>query len=46
MTEITWTRCVKNKKELHIFEKEINILRIIESKKAIWSGHILRRHCL
>jgi hypothetical protein len=46
MTEIIWNRCVKNRKELHIFEKEINFLRRIKDKKAIWSGHILRRNCL
>ena len=45
-TEIIWTGRIKNKEVLHTVKREINILRVIKSRKANWSVHILRRNYL
>jgi hypothetical protein len=45
-TEIIWTGGDKNKELLHRIKREINTLRVIKSREANWSGHVLRRNCL
>ena len=45
-TEIIWTGCVKNKEVLRTVKKENNILSTVKSRKANWSGQILRRNGL
>jgi hypothetical protein len=45
MVKIVWTDFVRHE-VLHKVKEELNILRTIDSRKANWIGHILRRNCL
>jgi len=44
--EIGRTDCLRSKEVLHRVKEERNILRTVIRRKAIWTGHILRRNCL
>ena len=46
MQKIVWTDSVKNEEVLQRVNKKSNILHTTKRRKAIWIGHILRRHCL
>jgi hypothetical protein len=46
MQKIVWTDSVKNEEALQRLNEKSNILHTIKRRKAIWIGHILRRHCL
>jgi len=43
---ISWTVRLRNEKVLQRVKEERNILQTIKRRKAIWTVHILRRHCL
>jgi hypothetical protein len=46
MTNISWTDPVKNEKIPRGVNEERNILHTIKSRKANWTGHILRKNCI
>jgi hypothetical protein len=46
MWKISWTDHDRNAELLLRVEEQRNILHEIRKRKAIWTGHILRRNCL
>ena len=46
MEQISRTDRLKYEEVLNSVKEEMNILHTVNSRKAIWIGHILRRRCL
>jgi hypothetical protein len=44
--KISWTDRVRNEEVLHVMKEQMNILHIINRRKANWIGHILCTNCL